>query len=353
MLLIFSDCFPSTVSELIQDTEAAHGMVFRSLMVMGGLCGLMTDFSQLSPSPAREITTTTAYLVGALHVLRRLMMAAAVGFCFAPASGRDHGVERIRDVKKGAEVDSKRLGIKIKALEGEKRAELGRTAIVGSIHVLLALAMLSTLPALEGIALVFDIYAIFPRLRLAIAGGHYCALAWACLSAVRILHVVAINIGLLLFSFHFCLGFFTARGGHSYKGFWAEFATCVNFANLMLLASVSAWFKDFEEFSTRDPYIQYAALSVAFLHAFSALVYCSKNLLLCLRNVEYSEKQLAKIFDKYKRDEFIFQTLMDAQLAFINHVQNSVEGDGGWGEKISTLATQLIIGFKVVMGFKR
>jgi hypothetical protein len=103
MLLIFSDCFPSTVSELIQDTEAAHGMVFRSLMVMGGLCGLMTDFSQLSPSPAREITTTTAYLVGALHVLRRLMMAAAVGFCFAPASGRDHGVERIRDVKKGAE----------------------------------------------------------------------------------------------------------------------------------------------------------------------------------------------------------------------------------------------------------
>ena len=120
-------------------------------------------------------------------------------------------------------VDSKRLGIKIKALEGEKRAELGRTAIVGSIHVLLALAMLSTLPALEGIALVFDIYAIFPRLRLAIAGGHYCALAWACLSAVRILHVVAINIGLLLFSFHFCLGFFTARGGHSYKGFWAEF----------------------------------------------------------------------------------------------------------------------------------
>jgi hypothetical protein len=78
-------------------------MVFRSLMVMGGLCGLMTDFSQLSPTPSRQITTTTAYLVGALHVLRRLMMAAAVGFCFAPASGRDHGVERIRDVKKGAE----------------------------------------------------------------------------------------------------------------------------------------------------------------------------------------------------------------------------------------------------------
>jgi hypothetical protein len=152
------------------------------------------------------------------------MMAAAVGFCFAPASGRDHGVERIRDVKKGTEVESKRLGIKIKGLDGEKRAELGRTAIVGSIHVLLAMAMLSTLPFLEGVALGFDVYAISPRLQVAIAGGEsLSAIAWAGLSVVRAIHVVAINIGLLLFSFHFCLGFFTARGGHSYKGFWAEF----------------------------------------------------------------------------------------------------------------------------------
>jgi hypothetical protein len=96
MLAVFRDCWPSTVSEMIEDTEAAHGMVFRSLMVMGGLCGLCCDFSSLSPVPSRDINANVEYLAGCLHVMRKLMMAAAVGFCFAPATGRDHGVAKLR-----------------------------------------------------------------------------------------------------------------------------------------------------------------------------------------------------------------------------------------------------------------
>lgn len=200
---------------MIQDTEAAHGMVFRSLMVMGGLCGLICNFASLSPTPSRDISAEVRYLVGVLHVLRRIMMAAAVGFCFAPASGRDHGVGAVRDIKEGKEEDSKRLGVKMKELELEKRAELGRTAIVGSIHVLLALAMLSALPALEGLALFFDIYAIFPTLGAVLAGGESVpAMMYAGLSIVRVLIIVSINVGLSLFSYHFCLGFFTRKGSH-------------------------------------------------------------------------------------------------------------------------------------------
>ena len=267
MLAVFRDCWPSTVSELIEDTgegavnavsathlregrrrrahsrlrvdprflavrlaEAAHGMVFRSLMVMGCLCSLCCDFASLSPAPSRDVGDTLACLVGCVHVMRKLMMAAAVGFCFAPATGRDHGVAKLRSVKDREEVVSARLGggIKIKELCRPRRLQFGRTAVVGSVHVLLALTMLSALPFLELVALGYDVWATFPELRIALEGGSACASVWLGLTGLRLFHVVAINVGLMLFTFHFSLGFFTATGGHSYKGFWAEVRREVN-----------------------------------------------------------------------------------------------------------------------------
>ena len=169
----------------------------------------------------------------------------------------------------------------------------------------------------------------------------------------RLIHVLAINLGLMLFSFHFCLGFFTASGGHSYKGFWAEFATCVDFAQLMLLGAISSWFKDFEEFEMRDNWVKGGAYAVAGAHAAYAFVFCGRNLLLCLRNVEYKEKSLAKIFDKYKRDEVIFQTLLDVELAFIARVQHEVEGDGGWFGRAVALFKLGFEDIAIMTGLKR
>lgn len=114
----------------------------------------------------------------------------------------------------------------------------------------------------------------------------------------------------------------------------------------MLLAAVSSWFNDFEEFEQHESWVKVLAITVALAHATWALIYCSRNLLLCVKNVEYSDKQLARIFDKYKRDEVIFQTLIDSQLAVIANVQKFLDGDSGWGEKFKTLAKQV----KIAMG---
>ena len=50
-----------------------------------------------------------------------------------------------------------------------------------------------------------------------------------------------------------------------------------------------------------------------------------RNGLLCLRNVEYSEPELAAIFEVWRRREAAVQTLLDAQLAFVARVQDLVE----------------------------
>ena len=41
-------CWPATVSEMVAETETAHGMVFRALMVTGALAAMHTDLSALS-----------------------------------------------------------------------------------------------------------------------------------------------------------------------------------------------------------------------------------------------------------------------------------------------------------------
>merc|ERR1740123_943574 len=88
MATVLSDAWPATVSEMLQDTEAAHGMVFRSLMVTGCLIAMQADFAALSPALPGMPTLTI--VVSVVHLLRRLVLAAALGFTFAPARGSDH-----------------------------------------------------------------------------------------------------------------------------------------------------------------------------------------------------------------------------------------------------------------------
>ena len=101
MLRIFTEAWPATVSEMLEDTEAAHGMVFRSLMVTGSLIGMRTDFSALSPLPSPGQGPMEAFFVGLVHLFRSLVLAGAVGFCFAPSSGNDHTVGVLRETMGG------------------------------------------------------------------------------------------------------------------------------------------------------------------------------------------------------------------------------------------------------------
>ena len=90
MLSILQNAWPATVSEMLMDTDAAHGMIFKSLMVAGCLAALQSDFAALSPAMPLLPTATAAMSV--VHLLRKLVLAFAIGFCFSPVTGRDHGV---------------------------------------------------------------------------------------------------------------------------------------------------------------------------------------------------------------------------------------------------------------------
>ena len=74
--------------------DAAHGMIFKSLMVAGCLAALQSDFAALSPAMPLLPTATAAMSV--VHLLRKLVLAFAIGFCFSPAAGRDHSVGEMR-----------------------------------------------------------------------------------------------------------------------------------------------------------------------------------------------------------------------------------------------------------------
>ena len=174
MMKIFRDAWPATVSEMLQDTSTAHGMVFQSLMVTGGLIGMNCNFAALSPQFASKPEHPfVVFAIGLVHLLRRLLLAGAVGFCFAPARGKDHSVKSLRDQRANSSSElsvSKNLkhlgvdGAMIKRLGRVKRAELGRVAVIGSVHVILASTMLSSLPNLELISLLFDVYSGLPTL---------------------------------------------------------------------------------------------------------------------------------------------------------------------------------------------
>jgi hypothetical protein len=136
MMSVFKDAWPATVSEMLEDTEAAHGMVFRSLMVTGGLMAMQADFSKLSPEPPPDNSAVLSFSIGLVHLFRRLVLAGAVGFCFAPTVGNDHTVAGLRETMGATDGDdaeehtSRRLQgtiwetTRIQNVTSKKRAEV-------------------------------------------------------------------------------------------------------------------------------------------------------------------------------------------------------------------------------------
>ena len=207
MIQVFTNAWPATVSEMLQDTEAAHGMVFRSLVVTGGLIAMQTDFSTLSPAKdGTDVSAGVLFAIGVVHLFRRLVLAGAVGFLFAPATGNDHGVSHLREETSTSQkrqginsgINSLRLAgtllqnVKIKNLPSDKRALLGRTAIIVTVHVLLASTMLSTLPMLELAAILFDGYYDSRKFLPLLVEYDWCAIAWFSILVLRFFHVAAI-----------------------------------------------------------------------------------------------------------------------------------------------------------------
>ena len=65
----------------------------------------------------------------------------------------------------------------------------------------------------------------------------------------------------------------------------------------MLLAAVQSWFAWPELFNDLPPALRASALALVAAHSFSCLRFTLRNGLLCLRNVEYSQEELAAIFE--------------------------------------------------------
>jgi hypothetical protein len=219
--------------------------------------------------------------------------------------------------------------------------------------------MLSTLPSLEMLALLHDVWAVWDKFSVLALAGDLCCIAWLALALLRLLHVFSIFLALHVFGFHFITGFFDPKGSHSFRGFWAEYCGAYMFAQLMLLAAVSSWFASPEAFYSLPTKVQAISFILAMFHGYWSVSFCIPNTLLCFRNVEYSEKQLAKLFDRMKFQEITFQTLLDLQLAFVRRVhlvlrkvsdgEVSVKGSGGVG-KVGLLLSQIEIIVMVFLG---
>eukprot|EP00927_Polykrikos_kofoidii_P019103 TRINITY_DN18903_c0_g1_i1.p1 TRINITY_DN18903_c0_g1~~TRINITY_DN18903_c0_g1_i1.p1 ORF type:complete len:451 (+),score=69.40 TRINITY_DN18903_c0_g1_i1:128-1480(+) len=337
VLAVFCDAWPASVSELLQDTEAAHGMVFRSLMVGGSLIITQADIGALSPV-APEMSRVAMYTINVVHLLRRLVFAAAIGFCFAPSTGRDFCISEVRETTTktadGKAVRSARLSnvpwlrdANVKAISPEMRATLARTTIVGIVHSLLALVMLNALPALEFISLFWDIW-VFSSLYVSRAlAADACTIAYFFVALLRLLHIGMIYIGMGVFEYHFLSGFLSPSRHHTFKGFWGEFCACRSFAQLMMLAAVQSWFASPEMFDTLPSAMRVISFIAAAFHYACFFRFCARNAMLCFRNVEYSEADLANIFSNWRSQEAVVQTFLDAQLAFVDRVQQELENN--------------------------
>ncbi len=335
-------CWPATVSEMVADTEAAHGMVFRALMVTGGLAAMQTDFAVLSaPASGHAVLA-----LGVLHQVRRSMFASIVGFCFAPASGEDHGIEPVREAYATSPRSTKlqhgserlrSLGLTwvadmpLKELDTERRELIGRTMLVGTIHVVLAALMLSVIPLLELLALAWDTLAYLPH----VLAGQTWACLWMGLAALRLVHIGCISLCMSHFTAFFVLGIVSRKVAY-YKGFWAEFAAARMFAQLVILAAISSWFRPhlradgstrvFEELPLT---LQALAIVLALAHAASFGRFALRNALLSLRNVEYSDTELAAIFEQWRRQEAVAQSVLDANLMAVQAIQEQLKTTDG------------------------
>jgi len=208
-------------------------------------------------------------------------------------------------------------------LSSDQREVLARTRVVGTVHTVLATSMLSLMPILELITLAWETWHSAPRhfARLMLRKLDPCSLVWCTLVLMRFLHVVVLNISLCVASVHFVGGFLFTSGHHTFKCFWSEFAAIKLFAQLMVLASIQSWFSWPSTFDAMHPYVQAAAAVFAGIHILLYMSFCLRTLSLCLRNIEYTESELCRFFDASRRKERVFQTFLDAELAFIARVQ--------------------------------
>mmetsp|Transcript_36246 Transcript_36246/g.111150 ORF Transcript_36246/g.111150 Transcript_36246/m.111150 type:complete len:485 (+) Transcript_36246:550-2004(+) len=357
-------CYPATVSEMVEDSASAHGMVFRALMVTGGLAATGTRLGQLS-APA---SGGFALLLGTVHALRTFSICSVVGFSFAPSGGPDYDVSQLRDELAasprsaklqrgsrhlrdtvpwiGAWIDDAQL----KALSDERRELLTRTAVAGMIHMVLAFLMLSVLPALELIVLLWDAHSFAPAIRACSPW----ALAWSALAAVRLLHIGCIAGCLNYFLFFFYSGFLNPNFASSaafYKGFWAEFAAARMFAQLMILAAAASWFVPHYQqdgspllFDERPLAGRAVAVAVAAAHGASFGRFALRSAWKSLRNLEYSEAELASLLLQWRRAEGLFQSLLDAYLLSLQALQSTLTADGSGPEGLAAQLCRLLRG---------
>lgn len=342
MLKVLSTCWPSTVSEMLQDTEAAHGMVFRSLMITGCLIAAMTNLAALSPDMP-GIPAFVAVAIGVVHVLRRIVFLMAVGFCFAPTTGPDSSVAAVREafvspasspLERSESLSKVPLlrDMSIKTMAKEERAEIARSIVIGAVHVILAVGMLTFLPILELVVLACEAFFCGPdRVRQALA-LEPCAITWCTIVLLRLLHIVAIKVCMSVFSFHFLVGFLSKAKHHSFKGFWSEYTACRLFAQLMMLASIQSCFAQPEILHAMPTVLRVTAIVVATSHIVFFLLFLAPNTMLVLRNVERSEAQLAGMFKSGRKQDSIVQLLLDAQLAFVGCIQAEL----GFNEQTDT-----------------
>lgn len=333
MVTVLSDCWPSTVSEMLQDTGSAHGMVFRSLMITGCLIAATGNLAALSPNMP-EVPAAVAMSMGVMHVLRRIVLVMAVGFCFAPTVGPDSSVGVIRDTLASQRpsapdsVRSERLSnvpllrdMSIKQVPTDVRAEIARSVIIGTVHVVLAVGMLSGLPVLEFVVLSCEAFFCAPsHIRQALVMDPW-EITWCAIVLLRLLHICAIQVCMSVFTFHFMVGFLSQAKHHSFKAFWSEYTACRLFAQLMMMAAIQSWFAEPEQLRAMPWVMRVAAVAVAALHGVVCLHFLVPNTMLVLRNVERSEAQLARMFTSGRNQDSLVQLLLDAQLAFVSCIQ--------------------------------
>jgi len=359
MRSIFQKAWPATVSEMLEDTETAHGMVFRSLMISGCLIMMQTDFSGLTPS-FDDASSTTTTLIGIVHLLRKHVFALSVGFCFAPAKGLDHDVAKLRvqTTTAGGASGGKPLktlkGIPwlrdtpMQELSSVQHGVMARTSIIGTVHVWLALGMLSFMPVLELIVVLYEGYYSIPSYHLVRIRNNMdpFSIAYCLLASIRLMHVVVMAISLGLFGYHFTAGFFHVDGGnHAYKGFWSEFAAAKLFAQLMVLAALQSPFSWPHQDTTTNSIPLFV---IAALHAFWYASFCIRTFFLCMRNIEYTDAELCRFFDATRQKELIVQTFLDAQLAFIARVQqeflNTTKNDDNSTKDEGNITAPAVVG---------
>jgi len=110
--------------------------------------------------------------------------------------------------------------------------------------------------------------------------------------------------------------------------------------------STDSWFSWPEIFDDLPIGLQYATLFIAAAHFYYFGLFCVRNLFLCLRNIDYSEAELANAFMQWRWKEAVFSTIIDLQLAFVQGVQEQlrdVQEDGDSFSVYRNLVYQLWI----------